>query len=291
MKSKLNRLTIGDYFISLILILFALLIVLPIWHIIMISLVPPHVFNANRVLLWPSELTFESFRIIFNNPLIQSGFQNTLFVAVASTIYSMILNVFFAYVMLKPIPGRRVIWVFLTFTMFFGGGIVPWFLLIANTLNLINSLWSMVLPSAGISIFTVILMQSYIRTLPGEYEEAARIDGAGDLRVLFSIILPLCKPMLATLALFAAVAGWNRWFEGLMFMQRPTGHPLQLVLRNIIQNATIALEGVPHNARLGAFGEGLQMAAVLTAMIPIICVYPFLQKYFVKGITLGGVKG
>jgi len=288
-RSKLNKLTIGDYIIPAFLILFALIIIIPIWYVLSIALVPQHVFFQTRLLLYPAEITFENFRIMLNNPLFQSGLFNTVLITVGSTAYSLALNITFAYVMLKPIPGRRFFWAFLVFTMFFSGGLLPWFLLIVN-LGLVNNLLVLILPH-GISIFTVILMQSYIRTLPTEYEEAARIDGAGDLRVLFSIILPLCKPMIATLALFAAVGGWNRWFEGMMFMQRSELWPLQLVLRNILANANLALEGLPHAARATSFSIGLQMAATVATMLPIICVYPFLQKYFVKGITLGGVKG
>jgi len=288
-RSKLNRLGFGDYLIPAFLIFLAMLILIPIWYVLTIALVPQHVFFQTRLLLYPTELTFENFAIVFNNPLFQSGLVNTVIVTIGTTIYSLVLNIAFAYVMLKPIPGRRFFWAFLVFTMFFSGGILPWFLMIVN-LGLVNNLLVLILPH-GISVFTVILMQSYIRTLPAECEEAARIDGAGDLRVLFSIILPLCKPMIATLALFAAVGGWNRWFEGMMFMQRTELWPLQLVLRNILANANLALEGLPHSARATSFSIGLQMAATITTMLPIICVYPFLQKYFVKGITLGGVKG
>jgi len=285
----LKKLTIGDYIIPVILILLALMIIIPLWYVVTVSLVPHSVFIQNRLLLFPREITFESYINIFTFPSIRTGFTNTLFVTVASTIYSMVLNVTFAYAMLKPIPGRRFIWVFLMFTMFFSGGILPWFLLMVN-LGMMNNLWAMVLPH-GTSVFTVILMQSYIRTLSPEYEESARLDGAGELRVLWSIVLPLCKPMLATLALFAAVSGWNRWFEGMMFMQRVELQPLQLVLRNILANASLAIEGLPREARNDAFDIGLQMSAVVVTMLPIVCLYPFLQKYFVKGITLGGVKG
>jgi putative aldouronate transport system permease protein len=138
---------------------------------------------------------------------------------------------------------------------------------------------------------SVILMQSYIRTLSPEYEESARLDGAGEMSILWYIVLPLCKPMLATLGLFAAVGAWNRWWEGMLFMQRPNLWPLQLVLRNMLANANLALQGVPEEARGDSFPIGLQMAAVVVTMLPIICVYPFLQKHFVKGITLGGIKG
>ena len=288
-RKRLKRLTIGDYIIPAILILFALLIFLPVWYVFVVALIPPHVFFQQTIHLWPSELFFENFGAILGNPLIHSGFRNTLFVTVISTAYAMFMNVTFAYVMMKPLPGRRIFWLFLMFTMFFGGGLLPWFLMMVN-LGLVNSLWAMILPH-GVSIFSVILMQSYFRTLSPEYEESAKLDGAGDLRILWSIVLPLCKPMLATLSLFAAVGGWNRWLEAMLLTHRSALWPLQLVLRNMLNNAALTMEGVPLDAREGLFTVGLQMAAVIVTMIPIICVYPFLQKYFVKGITLGGVKG
>jgi len=286
---KLKRLTAGDYIIPIILILFAVIIIIPIWYVVTISLTPQHVFFQTRLLLYPAELTFEHYYRILNLQMMRTGFRNTLFVTIVGTAYVMFLNVTFAYAMLKPIPGRKFVWIFLMTTMFVSGGMVPWFMLIVN-LGLPNNLLVMILPH-GLAIITVVLMQSYMRTLSPEFEESAKLDGAGDIRLLWSIVLPLCKPMLATLSLFAAVGGWNRWFESMMFMQRSDGWSMPHVLRNLLANANLAMEGLPIEARLGTFGIGLQSAAVVITMIPIVCVYPFLQKYFVKGITLGGVKG
>jgi len=288
---KLKKLTIGDYIIPAILVLFALAILIPIWYVVSVSLVPMHVYFGTRVFLYPplDGITLENYRQVFSFDPIRTGFINTIFVTITSTVFVMFINVTFAYAMLKPIPGRRFIWVILMFTMFFSGGLLPFFLMMVN-LGLVNNRLALVLPH-GLSIFTVILMQSYIRTLSPEYEESARLDGAGDMRLLWSIVLPLCKPMLATLALFAAVSGWNRWFEGMLFMQRVDLQPLQLVLRNMLDDTQAAMANLPVLARRTAFGMGLQMAAVVVTMLPIICVFPFLQKYFVKGITLGGVKG
>jgi len=286
-----KRLTIGDYVIPAILILFALAIITPIWYVISVSLVPAHVYFGSRIFLYPpiDGITLDNYRQVFDFGPILTGFRNTIFVTIASTVFVMFINVSFAYAMLKPIPGRKFFWLVLMFTMFFSGGLLPFFLMMVN-LGLVNNRLAMVLPH-GLSIFTVILMQSYIRTLSPEYEESARLDGAGDIRLLWSIVLPLCKPMLATLALFAAVGGWNRWFEGMLFMQRVDLHPLQLVVRNMLDDTQAALSHLPVQARHTAFAMGLQMAAVVVTMLPIMCVFPFLQKYFVKGITLGGVKG
>jgi len=289
LSRRLKGLTIGDYIIPLILIIFAILIILPVWYVVSVSLVPQHVYFQTRLLLYPTQPNLDNYRAIFSFNPIRTGFMNTLFVTVASTIFVMFLNVSFAYAMLKPIPGRRFFWVILMFTMFFSGGLLPWFLLMIN-LGMANNRLAMVLPH-GIAIITVILMQSYMRNLSPEYEESARLDGAGEIRLLWSIVLPLCKPMLATLSLFAAVGGWNRWFEGMLFMQRVELQPLQLVLRNLLDESSMAIVGLPAEARRTAFGMGIQMAAVVVTMVPIMCVYPFLQKYFVKGITLGGVKG
>jgi len=288
---RLSKLTIGDFIIPALLILFALVIIIPIWYVVAVSLVPMHVFFGTRLFMYPpiDGITLDNYRIVLDFGPIRTGFINTVFVTITSTAMVMFINVTFAYAMLKPIPGRRLFWILLMFTMFFSGGLLPYFLLMVN-LGLVNNRLAMVLPH-GISIFTVILMQSYIRTLSPEYEESAKLDGASDMRLLWSIILPLCKPMLATLGLFAAVAGWNRWFEGLLFMQRIELQPLQLVLRNMLENTQVAMAHLPVAARRTAFGMGLQMAAVVITMLPIACVFPFLQKYFVKGITLGGVKG
>ena len=156
--SKLKKLTIGDYVIPAILILLALMIIIPLWYVITVSLVPHSVFIQNRLLLFPQEITFESCINIFTFPSIQTGFTNTVFVTITSTIYSMALNVAFAYAMLKPIPGRRIIWAFLMFTMFFSGGILPWFLLMVN-LGMMNNLWAMVLPH-GTSILPLYLCRA-----------------------------------------------------------------------------------------------------------------------------------
>jgi len=269
------KLTIGDFVIPVLLILFAITIILPLWYAFVVSIVPSHVFWQTRVLLWPSEITFTNYTAMFFMLNVQSGLTNTLFVTIVSTMYSMFLTVAFAYVMIKPIPGRRIFWMFLMTTMFFSGGLLPWYFLMVN-LGLTNNIWALILPH-GVNILHVILMQSYFRTLSPEYEESATIDGTGYIRTLWSIILPLSKPMLATIALFVAVSGWNRWFESVMLIQRSELWTLQHVIR--------------HMLNMGMGPTGFQMAATFTAILPIMCLYPFLQKYFVKGITLGGIKG
>ena len=284
-----KRLRAGDYFITGFLILLALLILLPIWYVLSVSLVDQMTFIQVRLLLYPVALTFENYFHIFHWQLLRTGMWTSTLVAVGGTFYILVLNVGFAYALLKPIPGKKFFWAIIIIPMFFGGGLLPYFLMMRD-LGMMNNRLALVLPF-GVNVFSVFLLQSYMRTLSPEYEESARLDGAGEISILTRIILPLSKPILATVALFAAVGGWNRWFEGMLFLQRQELWPLQQVLRNILDNASVAIPDLPFEARATAFATGLQMAAVILTMIPIVCVYPFLQKYFVKGITLGGVKG
>ena len=284
-----KRLTFGDYLITGLLLLFALFILFPIWYVLTVSLVNQTTFIQVGLLWYPVGATLENYFHIAQWQSLRTGMWTSTLVAVGGTFYTLALNVSFAYGLLRPIPGRKILWTLLIIPMFFGGGLLPYFLMMIN-LGMMNNRLALVLPF-GLGVFNVFLLQSYMRTLSPEYEESARLDGASELMVLVRIVLPLCKPILATLALFAAVGGWNRWFEGTLFLQRQELWPLQQVLRNILENAQIALPDLPHEARNVAFAVGLQMAAVILTMIPIVCVYPFLQKYFVKGITLGGVKG
>jgi len=289
MRKGLNRWTIGDYVIALILILFGLSIILPVWHVFVVAFVPQHVFFETRLLMWPRGLTFLNFEHVFQANLIRTGAVTTIFITIVGTAYALFLNITLAYALLKPIPGRTYIWIFLLITMFFGGGLVPSFLLMVN-LGLMNNRLAMVLPF-GVVIVWVFLLQAYMRTLSTEYEESARLDGAGEITILARIILPLCKPIIATVALFAAVARWNEWFNGIMFMQRPNLWPLQLVLREVLTDPNRFVMNMPQEARLQSFTIGVQMATVIVTMLPIVCVYPFLQRHFVKGIQLGGDKG
>jgi len=289
MRRRLNSWTIGDYIIALILVLIALSILIPVWYVIVVSLVPQHVYFQTRLLMFPHELTFANYNHVFQSNLIRTGFMTTIFITITGTLYALALNVSFAYALLKPIPGRGIVWVLLLITMFISGGLFPSFLMMVN-LGFMNNRLAMVLPF-GINIVWVFLLQAYMRTLSNEYEESARLDGAGEMTILIRIVLPLCKPILATVALFAAVGRWNEWFNGLMYMQFSNLWPLQLVLREILSNAGQLVQGLPADARIVTFNIGIQMASVIVTMLPIVCVYPFLQRHFVKGIQLGGVKG
>jgi putative aldouronate transport system permease protein len=275
--------------ITTFLIIWGLVILFPFYNALLISLVPMDVFVKTPILLYPKNLTLKSYELILHWKNIAIGFKNTGFILLVGTTYNVILTTLTSYALTKAIPGKSIFKGLIIFTMFFGGGLLPFYLLIVN-LHLINSLWAMILPS-GVSIFNMLLMQSYFRTLPDEFEESARIDGAGELSILFRIILPLCKPMLATITLYYAVDRWNEWYNGMLFMQKVAKWPLQLFIRNMLSDAWMLIQAVPASQRTSVFSDGMKMAAIIITMTPIICVYPFLQRYFVKGITLGGVKG
>ncbi|MDR1640897.1 MAG: carbohydrate ABC transporter permease [Clostridiales bacterium] len=289
MAMKRRRADLPLILITSFLILWGLIVLFPFYNAVLISLVPMDVYYKTPILLYPKSATLLSYIHILNWRNLLSGFKNTLFVLLVGTTYNVILTTLTAYALTKNIPGKSVFKGIIIFTMFFGGGLLPFYLLIVN-MHLVNSLWAMVLPS-GVSIFNLLLMQSYYRTLPDEFEESARIDGAGELTILFRIVLPLCKPMLATITLYYAVDRWNEWYNGMLFMQKTAKWPLQLFIRNMLSDAAMILQAVPASQRVSIFSEGMKMAAIVITMTPIICVYPFLQKYFVKGITLGGVKG
>ena len=172
--------------------------------------------------------------------------------------------------------------------MYFSGGLIPYYLVIKG-LGLRNSLFVMIFP-VGINIMYMLIMKSYFMTLPAEIEESAKVDGASEVQVLFRIILPLSLPMLATITLFYAVDRWNEWFLGMVFITSVGKMPLQLFIRNMLASVSDIVSSIPAATQIDVFGEGIQMACVIVTMLPI-AVFPFLQRYFVKGITLGAVKG
>jgi putative aldouronate transport system permease protein len=189
----------------------------------------------------------------------------------------------------KPYPGRKLFFMFILFTMLFNGGMVP-FYLVVRSLKLINTIWAIVLPG-GMNTFYMILMYNYFQSLPESLVESARLDGAGDWTILFRIIMPLSLPIIATITLFFTVDKWNEWFNAMIFIRKSTLQPLQLVLRSmIVDSQSINEINTLATVMERSFPMGLKMAAVLVTMFPIMCIYPFLQKHFTKGIMLGAIK-
>ena len=289
-RGRLHRLNGVDYAIMAFLALFALLILYPFYNSVCVSLVSQADYIKTRFMLYPKNVTFESYFVVFKNGSIFDGMKVTLLITIIGVIYNMLLTVSLAYGFSKEFPEKKLFMMMIVFTMYFSGGLIPFYLLIKD-LKLVDNIFSMILPS-GVSIMYMTVIRQNFESLPAELEESARIDGAGDLTILFRILLPLSVPILVTFALYYGVERWNEWYNGMLFIRSFDKRPLQLVLRGIIQTtgqAMVTNELEQYN--ITPFSEGIKMACVVVTMTPIMLVYPFIQKYFVSGMTVGAVKG
>ena len=240
--------------------------------------------------MFPTEFTLDAYRFLFQGSQVyQSGFVS-IFITVIGTSGAVLITSMFSYVAAHPkVKYRYVMSFFIYFTMLFPPGLVGYYLLISNWLSLRDSLLALLLPML-FSAFNSFLMTSYFRTLPFELNEAATVDGAHELRIFFRIIWPVSMPVIATIALFYALSYWNDWFNALMFIDNPHNHPLQLMLRRIVSNSQ-NLDYLNTNVNIPVSATGVQLSTVVITIGPIIFLYPFLQRYFIKGMTIGAVKG
>lgn len=289
-KSRLNRLNGADAAIMVFLALFALMILYPFYNSVCVSLVSQADYIKTRFMLYPRNITLESYFIVFENGSIFDGMKVTLVITLVGVVYNMLLTVSLAYGFSKEFPGKKFFMTMIIFTMYFSGGLIPFYLLIKD-LKLVDNILSMILPT-GVSIMYMTVIRQNFESLPAELEESARMDGASDLTILFRILLPLSVPILVTFALYYGVERWNEWYNGMLFIRSFEKRPLQLVLRGIIQTtgqAMVTNELEQYN--ITPFSEGIKMACIVVTMTPVILVYPFIQRYFVSGMTVGAVKG
>lgn len=277
-----------------LLTLFAIIIIVPFFNVLVISITSEGEYVRSPFVLFPAEPTFDSYRALFADGRIWIGYRTTLTILLLGLPVNMLLTVCTAYALSKAdFPGKKIFMLYALFTMFFSGGIIPLYLLI-KSLALTNSIWSVVMAS-GINTFYLIIMRNYFLSLPKELTESAKIDGANEWAILFRIILPLSTPILATITLFYAVDRWNEWFNAMIFIRDMEKTPLQLVLRSIVIDAQMIDSSVLGGSSAASesmtrFATGIKMAAVVVTMAPIMVVYPFLQKYFVKGVLVGAIK-
>lgn len=288
-SGRRERIVVSDVVISAVLVLCALLILYPFYNAVMISLVPMHVYMRNPMLLWPDEIIFDSYQFVLSYSSIWSGLTVTGIVTVAGTAYNMFLTVTAAYTLTKSFPGKRIVQAIMIIPLYFGGGMVPYYLLVRD-LGLVDTLWSMILPT-GLNYTYMLIVMRYIESLPQELEEAAEIDGAGQIRKLFVIVLPMALPILATYTLYYAVDRWNEWWNGMLFIRSVNKQPLQLILRNLVQDSTDASKDAQANGLINTYSDSIKMASIVVTMIPIMVLYPFLQRYFLADLTRGAVKG
>lgn len=243
------------------------------------------------LLLKPLGLNLSSYNLVIHNPLIISGYTNTIIVVVSSVLLSMFLTILGAYTLSrKGLYWGKLISLIVIFPMFFSGGLIPFYLLIKN-LGMIDSLWALILPTA-ISTYNMMIMRTAFASIPKALEEAAEIDGANPITILFRILVPLTIPTIAVLILYYAVANWNSWFNAMLFIPSKQKWPLQLVLRDLlIQNQTSDMTSGVAAADKFSVSETIKYATIIVSTLPILCLYPFLQKYFLKGVMVGSVKG
>ncbi|GGF59314.1 putative ABC transporter permease protein YtcP [Paenibacillus albidus] len=291
-KPKLGsqKMTAMDYVIFVILSLGALAILLPFWNVVMISFSTQKEYADNPLMLFPKNPTLESYQRLFSEGMIGSGYLNTLKILLIGLPLSMFLTTSMGYGLSRnKFPGKKLIFMLVLFTMIFNGGIVPLYLVMQN-LNLTGNIMSVIL-AGSFSAFNLILMSNYFNGLPESLMESARIDGAGEWKILLKVVLPLSAPIIATITLFYGVAFWNGWYEAMVFLRKAEQMPLQNVLRSIIMEADVnAANASSMAAGKQSFSMGMKMAAVFITMVPIMCFFPLLQKHFAKGVLTGAIK-
>ena len=281
--------------INVILLIFiAFIMVYPFWEILVKSFMSDKDIISSTQFFWPKNWQFSGYKQIFSNKTYNFGnaFLVSVFVTVVTTIYQLAITTLAAYgLSRKTLPGRKFLNFFFIFTMYFGGGLIPYYLVIKN-LGLMNQIWVLIIPQF-ISVYNVLIMRSFFRTFPSELVEAAKIDGANEFQVFMKIVLPLSKAILATIALFIAVGVWNNWFTAMLFVTenndvRPLAYVLQVIISSS-QGVNDSIGGGGEYVEL--VGESVQYAAIIVSTLPILCVYPFLQKHFTKGVMIGSIKG
>jgi putative aldouronate transport system permease protein len=263
----------------------------PMIYVVAVSLSSPQAVMRGEVAFLPVDLSFSAYELVLDDSAFWSGYRNTILYTVLGTVIAMATTILAAYPLSKKwLRGNSIIMNLVVFTMFFNGGLIPNFLFI-RSLGLINTIWAIVLPLA-INPFYMIIMRSFFQSLPESLEEAAEIDGLNPFWILLRIVLPLSKPILATIGLFYAVFFWNDWFRPLIFLNDSRMQPVTLYLRNMVMGQQLAAQqGQIADAGSELVSETLKSASILLVSIPIICLYPFVQRYFVKGILIGSVKG
>jgi putative aldouronate transport system permease protein len=289
-KNIKNRFEFLDLVLILVLTVFALIIVVPFVNVVAISFSSHKEYLDTALLLVPKRPILKNYERLFADGRIWIGYRTTLIFLLVGVPVNMFLTISVAYGLTRPsFPGKKIIFYGIIFTMLFNGGIVPMYLLMRE-LKLTNTIWSVVF-AYGINSFYMIIMRSYFTTIPESLMESAKLDGASEWRILFQLILPLSMPIIATIILFYSVDRWNEWYNAMIFIRKNNLVPLQLILRSIVLETRVTDNMAVSSAVIrDDFVDGMKMACVIVVMLPVMCVFPFLQKYFVKGVLIGAIK-
>jgi len=291
-KKKISE-RLFDCFNILFMLLLALICVYPLYYVVCASFSEPkYLMSHLGALILPQGFTLKGYELVFKNPNIISGYRNTIIYLVVGTTINIFMTSLGAFVLSrKNAMLVRPLMIMVVITMYFSGGLIPSYLLVQK-LHLYNTIWAMVIPGA-ISTYNMIVMRTAFMSIPSSLEESARIDGASEFTVLFKIILPLSKATIATMVLFYGVAHWNSWFSASIYLDDNSKFPLQLILRQIlIQNDTQSMvnAGSVGTSSVSIYQSLIKYCTIVVGTVPILCIYPFLQKYFAKGVMVGSLK-
>lgn len=290
-KNSLSR-NLFLAFDVLVLSAFAIVCLYPMIYVLFASFSDSNALMAHEGILWaPINFTTAAYKAVAKNPNIVNGYMNTIFVLVVGVLVNLFMTSLAAYFLSrKNVMFKKYIMVMMIFTMYFSGGMIPTYLNVRD-LGLYDSLWSLIIPGA-ISTYNMIIMRTNFESIPESLEEAAFLDGATHMQILWHVILPLSKAVMAVMVLYYGVAHWNSWFNAAIYLQDTRKHPLQLVLRGIlIANDTASMGESGNMIDAQSIGESIKYALVIVATVPILVVYPLIQKYFAKGVMIGAVKG
>lgn len=262
----------------------------PMWYILIVSISSAQHINAGTISFWPKGINFDAYKIVFENDKIWRAYANTILYTVTGTALQVVITAMCAYPLSRQdFYGRKFFTVFTTLTMFISGGMIPLYLVIMN-LHLINTMWAIILPPA-ISTYNMIVMRTSFQAIPHSLAESAYLDGANDIQIFARIILPLSKAILATMTLFYAVAHWNSFFPAMLYLNDQSKYPVQVLMRDIIIAGDMTGDTGDVTGSLNIVATNYKYAVIIISMIPILFVYPFLQKHFTKGVLIGAVKG
>lgn len=295
MKSTITRgMRLFDVFNNIFMFLLMIVMIYPLWYVVIASISDSiQLMSFQGILLRPLGYSLNAYKLMAKNPMILRGYINTIYIVVVGVILNILFTSVTAYFLSrKNVYWQKYIMLFIIFTMFFSGGLIPSYLINTNLFRLKNTYWALILPGL-INTYNLVIMRTAFSAIPDSLEESAKIDGASHWRILFTIIIPLSKPVMAVMVLYYAVAHWNAWFNANIYLVERSKYPLQLILREILigndtSSMTVqAVEAADHQS----VGETIKYAVIVAATFPILCIYPFLQKYFVKGVMVGAIKG
>ncbi|HEY8420223.1 MAG TPA: carbohydrate ABC transporter permease [Thermoclostridium sp.] len=289
--ANFNKISMFDIVLIIILTIVVLSILIPFINVFVISFTSQQEYLQTPFLIFPKKPTLKNYYDLVKDGRVLIGYRTTLIILLIGLPINLLLTTSFSYgLSRKGFPGRKFIFYLVLFTMIFNGGVIPMYILIKE-LKLTNTIWSVIL-AYGINTFYMIVMRNYFSTLPEALIESAKLDGAGEWKILFRIILPLSMPIIATITLFYSVDRWNEWYYSMIFIRDANLQPLQLILRSIVIDSQVRAHAASSGAILEEFKftNGLKMCAVVFTMLPVMCIFPFLQKHFVKGVLIGAIK-